>query len=55
MKHEDCQNSTLIEIVREDIKEIKKDIKALLKFKYQVLAISGFVSVVASLIIKKVM
>lgn len=58
MKHE-CDKDIAIDMIREDLSEIKKDVKDLLAFRWQLagiaIAVSAFVSIgikVASAFIK---
>ena len=41
-----CQKEDIINVLREDLKEIKQDVKSLLKFKWQIMggaAFGGFI------------
>lgn len=52
---EKCQKTEIIEVIREDIKEIKHDVKDILKFKYQtigiIVACSAFFTVIGNALI----
>ena len=50
MNH-DCKYEKVIEMITEDLREIKSDVKNLLKFKWQLMGIATFLSFVISLIV----
>ena len=50
MNHE-CKYEKVMGIIIEDIREIKSDVKSLLKFKWQLMGIVTFISFVVSLLI----
>jgi hypothetical protein len=49
-KHE-CGKEEVLDIFKSELSEIKKDVKELLKFKYQVLTIAATISALTSLVV----
>lgn len=48
MSCKECKNDKLLDIIFEDLKEIKQDIKSILKFKWSIIAVIGFISFLCS-------
>lgn len=42
----------VIEMIRDDIKELKSDVKSLLQFKWQAMGVISVVSVITTLVIQ---
>lgn len=49
-----CNNNDSIQAIRDDIKELRQDVKSLLKFKWQLMGGAVTMSVVVSFVIKLV-
>jgi len=49
MNSHNCDKEVVIEIIREDLAEIKKDVKDLLAFKWQLIGITISVSAIIGL------
>lgn len=50
MNH-NCNKEELLDAMREDLREIKSDVKGLLKFKWQIMGGAGVLGAVISLLI----
>jgi hypothetical protein len=52
---EKCQKTEIIDVIRDDIREIKTDVKDILKFKYQtvgiIVACSAFFTILGNALI----
>jgi hypothetical protein len=48
MKH-DCDKEREIDLIHEDLKEIKADVKAVLSFKWQIMGGAGIIGALAGL------
>lgn len=46
-----CQKEEIIAIIKEDLKEIKKDIKSLLSFRWQIMGGASFIGFLLSFLI----
>ena len=44
----ECKNEKLIDVIFDDLKEIKSDIKAILRFKWSLIAVISFISFICS-------
>ena len=54
MEKKDCKFETTIEMIRDDLKEVRKDVKELMKFKYQVVGASVFTSAIIATVLQAI-
>lgn len=51
MKPHECDKGPLLEIIGSDVKELKEDVKSLLKFKYQIVGGAGVIGTILALLV----
>ncbi len=54
MEH-DCKFRDVVGLMQQDIKDIKKDVRSLLKFKYQIMSGAAIIGTILAFVINKIL